>query len=86
MARPRRQYPALDLTTRARLSDLCEVIGLAPVATKANVSNQTLALALAGAAVLPATARVLALAIDELERAREATACVSPNVPNQAAV
>ncbi len=64
----RRPHPSIDPALRARLSVACERVGLPTAARAAGVNPYTLAAALAGAPVVPATARVLALAADELER------------------
>jgi hypothetical protein len=53
---------------RTRLASACDRLGLRTVAQTAGVNHLTLAASLAGAGIHPATARVLALAADELER------------------
>lgn len=72
--RARRPHPALDPAIRTRLASACDRLGLRTVAQAAGVNHMTLASALAGAPVLAATARVLALAALDLEPALPASA------------
>lgn len=72
----RRQLPPLPLDLRARLARDCERLGMRAVARAAGLNYSTLAAALAGAPVLPATARVLALTVFDGER--DAPAAAAP--------
>lgn len=54
--RARKPLPPLDTTVRARLSAACKRLGLHAIANTAGVNHLTLAAALAGAPIQPATA------------------------------